>query len=77
MNSLTGAALEEQYKKTLEQRNQLLKDISYMPELIDTLDVWDAQLIRYGSVLIRLREKFVETLSEIIPKGERRKSVSF
>ena len=54
------------YNKILQQRNRLLKDLSFRPQDMDTLDVWDQQLVRYGSVLIRLREKFVETLSEII-----------
>ncbi len=54
-----------QYKKTLEQRNQLLKDISYMPELLDTLDVWDEQLVKYGREVIQKREEFIAELSEI------------
>ncbi len=54
-----------QYKKALEQRNQLLKDISYMPELQDTLDSWDEQLARYGSEIILRREEFISDLSEI------------
>ena len=54
------------YNKVLLQRNKLLKDLSFRPQDIDTLDVWDEQLVRYGSSLIRSREKFVEKLSEII-----------
>lgn len=54
-----------QYKKVLEQRNQLLKDIAFSPQLYDTLDAWDEQLIRYGSEIIGRREEFIEELSEI------------
>lgn len=54
-----------QYRKVLEQRNQLLKDISYMPSLMDTLDSWDESLVRYGSEMIRRREEFIRDLSEI------------
>ena len=54
------------YNKVLLQRNKLLKDLSFRPQDIDTLDVWDEQLVRYGSSLICSREKFVEKLSEII-----------
>ena len=54
------------YNKVLLQRNKLLKDLSFRPQDIDTLDIWDEQLVRYGSSLIRSREKFVEKLSEII-----------
>ncbi len=54
------------YNKVLLQRNKLLKDLTFRPQDIDTLDIWDEQLVRYGSSLIRSREKFVEKLSEII-----------
>ncbi len=54
-----------QYRKILEQRNQLLRDISYMPGLLDTLESWDEQLLRYGTEIIRRREEFIRELSEI------------
>ena len=54
------------YNKTLNQRNKLLKDICYRPDLIETLPVWDAQLLEYGCRIIKRRKKFVEDLSEII-----------
>lgn len=47
------------YQKALMQRNRLLKDLSFHPEYRDTLDVWDAQLVRYGTQVIREREKFI------------------
>ena len=42
------------YNKALLQRNRLLKDLSFEPELAGTLEIWDSQLIRYGSELIPL-----------------------
>lgn len=54
------------YNKVLNQRNKLLKDISFDKTLIDTLDSWDAQLIEYGSEIINRREKFIKELSKII-----------
>ena len=54
------------YNRVLQQRNRLLKDLSFRPQDMGTLDVWDEQLVRYGSVLIRSREKFGERLGEII-----------
>ncbi len=54
-----------QYKKALEQRNQLLKDIFYEPSLRETLDVWDEQLIRYGTEIIERRALFVKRLNEL------------
>ncbi len=54
------------YNKILNQRNKLLKDIYFRPELKDTLPVWDMQLIEYGRRIIRERFKFVEQLNEIV-----------
>ncbi len=54
------------YNKTLNQRNKLLKDIYFHPELENTLPVWDMQLISYGRRIIKRRKKFTEELNEII-----------
>ena len=72
------------YNKALLQRNRLLKDLSFEPELAGTLEIWDSQLIRYGSELIRAREAFIEMLdpltSEIhgeITSGKEKMRVSY
>ncbi len=36
------------YNRTLNQRNRLLKDAYYRDDILDTLDVWDMQLVQYG-----------------------------
>ena len=54
------------YNKILNQRNKLLKEITFRPEYLDTLDVWDRQLVQYGERVIREREKFVGRLNKII-----------
>ena len=54
------------YNKILNQRNKLLKEITFRPEYLDMLDVWDRQLVQYGERVIREREKFVGRLNEII-----------
>lgn len=56
------------YNKVLYQRNSLLKQISFDQSKLDMLDVWDVQLIEYGSYIIRHREKFIKELNEIIYK---------
>lgn len=56
------------YNKILNQRNKLLKDISFRPELKDTLSVWDMQLIEYGRKIIASRKNFIDRLNEIVPK---------
>jgi DNA replication and repair protein RecF len=54
------------YNKIIEQRNQLFKDFYMQPQLKETLDIWDAQLISYGSSLIEKRKWFTLKLNEII-----------
>lgn len=54
------------YNKALLQRNKLLKDIYFQPSLEDTLDIWDMQLVSYGSELIRIRREFIKNLNRII-----------
>ncbi len=54
------------YNKILNQRNKLLKDIYYRPDLMETLPVWDAQLLETGKRIIQRRKVFIEELNEII-----------
>lgn len=54
------------YNKIVNQRNMLLKDLFFQPELRETLHIWDSQLVSYGSKLIERRKLFVEQLNDII-----------
>ena len=54
------------YQKVLMQRNKLLKDLPMNRSLESTLDVWDEQLISYGSYLIRSRVQMLEQLDGIV-----------
>ena len=54
------------YNKVLKQRNSLLKDMIYHPDLKDTLPIWDEQLVEYGKRIIRRRQSFIEELYEIV-----------
>ena len=54
------------YNKILNQRNKLLKDMVYRPDLADTLFVWDLQLAETGKKIISRRKQFVEELNEIV-----------
>lgn len=59
------------YKKTLKQRNTLLKDIKFgqvSPEIEATLLVWDEKLTEYGSKIMIQRNSFVEKLKLISRK---------
>ena len=54
------------YNKIVNQRNKLLKELSFNPGLKDTLSIWDSQLLSYGSKVIERRISFVEQLNDII-----------
>lgn len=59
------------YNKILNQRNKLLKDIGYVcrrADLINTLDIPDIQIARYGKEIISRRERFIQELNHIICK---------
>lgn len=56
------------YNKAIDQRNRLLKDIYFSPYLEDTMDIWDENILKYGSEIIRKREAFINELNEIIRK---------
>ena len=61
---LKNAVILSKYNRMLTQRNALLKDICRKPYLEDTLEIWDAQLVEYGSLLISKRLEYMRTLSE-------------
>ena len=54
------------YNKIVNQRNKLLKDLYMNPDLKDTLNIWDSQLLSFGSKIIERRHLFVSQLNEII-----------
>ena len=59
------------YNKTLNQRNALLKDINITSPanknyLIDMLDAYDEKLVEYGTEIIIKRNKNIEKLAELI-----------
>lgn len=54
------------YNRILLQRNKLLKDLFFQKDAYDTLDVWDIQLVNYGTRIIENRRNFINKLNEII-----------
>ena len=54
------------YNKIVNQRNKLLKDMFMNPDLKETLNIWDMQLVSYGTKIIERRKLFVDQLNEII-----------
>lgn len=72
------------YNKILEQRNVLLKDVSYHSELIDTLDIWDEKFSTYSAIIIDQRIKylneikpFLEDIYEGISKGKEKIALEY
>ena len=54
------------YNKIINQRNKLLKDMYLNPGLRETLNIWDSQLVSFGSKIIERRESFAQQLCDII-----------
>ncbi|HKL98379.1 MAG TPA: DNA replication/repair protein RecF [Mobilitalea sp.] len=54
------------YNKSLAQRNNLLKQISFNRDLLDTLYIWDAKLIEHGIYIINARRDFILKLSDLV-----------
>ncbi len=54
------------YNKVLNQRNNLLKQIGFNKSLLETIYVWDEQLVKYGSQIIEARQKFIRDMNEIV-----------
>ena len=52
------------YKRSLMQRNALLKDIHLNSQLYDMLDSWDDSLARYSAAVIAERLKYIDILSQ-------------
>ena len=56
------------YNIVVNQRNKLLKELSFKSseEKLETLDIWDLQLVKYGTEVMKRRVGFVQELNEII-----------
>ena len=54
----------KEYKRCLDQRNILLKDMQKNPELSDMLYIWDRNFARAGAKIIYQRQRYIE---ELIP----------
>ena len=54
------------YNRVINQRNSLLKEIYDKDNLMDTLDIWDMQLVEYGTKVLERRKEFIEQVNEII-----------
>ena len=56
------------YNKTLEQRNNYLKQIKYENKSKEVLDIWDEQLVELGIKIYNYRKEFIEKINNKIKK---------
>ncbi len=54
------------YNRIINQRNHLLKEIQYQKDLIQTLEIWDMQLVTYGNAIIERRKIFIDEINKIV-----------
>ena len=54
------------YNHIVNQRNRLLKDLYTNPSLKETLEIWDLQMLQYGTKIIEKRKSFVRDLNHVI-----------
>jgi len=54
------------YNRVVHQRNALLRELTGDSKEKETLEIWDAQLVKYGSKIIAAREDFIRKMNEII-----------
>ncbi len=60
-SKLYGQSLTR-YNYVLAQRNKLLKTFKNKQSTLDTLEVWDGELIKAGAEVLRLRNEFITRL---------------
>lgn len=54
------------YNRIINQRNSLLKELYKQENLMETLDIWDLQLVDYGNKVMERREEFIRQVNKII-----------
>lgn len=56
------------YNRIVNQRNHLLKEIGFdnNGKIIDTLEIWELQLVHYGNQIIERRKQFISEINKII-----------
>jgi DNA replication and repair protein RecF len=59
------------YNKIILQRNKLLKEMDFHSDYLDTLQIWDMQLVRYGAEVIQRRQAFIQELQPVIQEIHR------
>ena len=61
------------YLKTLEQRNNYLKQIKYENKSPEMLEIWDEQLVDLGTKIYIYRKEFLKKINKKIKEKEENK----
>ena len=56
------------YSKTIEQRNNYLRQIREEQKTENLLDIWDEEISKYASVISKYRKEFIEKIKSKIKK---------
>lgn len=62
----------QQYMKVLAQRNILLKEMQQNRKLMDTLDIWNENLVVLGARIVKARNEFLKRLGRIACENHRK-----
>ena len=54
------------YLKTLEQRNNYLRQIKELNKSEEMLEIWDEKLVEYAEIICKYRKEFIEKIKEQI-----------
>lgn len=54
------------YNRVLNQKNKMLKMLNVNPEMDEFLEIYNEQLVSFGTDLIRMRREFIERLKSVI-----------
>ena len=59
--------ISKRYLRAVDQRNKILKEIKFNPNLSEFLEDFESEIAELGSEIICYREKFVEHLKKFVP----------
>jgi len=62
----------QQYAKIISQRNMLLKEVQNKKSLLDTLEIWDNNIIKTGARIVWTRRNFINKLNIIAEEKHKR-----
>ncbi len=59
--------ISRRYLRAVDQRNKILKEIKFNPNLSEFLEDFENEIVNFGAEIIEYRENFVKNLKEFLP----------